>query len=263
MVTDALELQGLDVEDKERDLHSALYHGLIAVGIYAVLPPWFQQKFDEICNLISPTFRHKMKLKKVRRKSPKRKIPPTPPIKENTLLVERKETSLSAAGAKSSDGKEEIDEYKAFKAKVYEFNTKYSQEMLDGFILYWCDVNQKNGKMRWQEARYFHIGRRLAKWSKTSYHLQDEAASIKLDRTKKVKKSEPVNLQDRENVNITKQQEIASKQQEIAREREAANRKREEEQAEAKRGAVTMEEALGNNPTGALGKLMKKSNKNQ
>ena len=249
--------KGLTLEYQEQSVRRLLYYLFIAIDTYREMTVAEKNKTGYWYRLFKDTFPLKGFLKEKKRKRDKEKSPLHPSYKKESGVKEKEaETSLSASGANSSVDKEESPEYKAFRSKCYEFSTKYTQEMLDGFIDYWCDVNQKNGKMRWQEQRYFHIGRRLAKWSKTSYHLQDEAASIKLDRTKKGKKAEPVYLQVRENVNT-------SKQQEIAREREEANRKREEEQAEAKRGAVTMEEALGSNPTGALGKLMKKNNKNQ
>ena len=44
---------------------------------------------------------------------------------------------------------------------------KYSQEMLDEFIDYWTEPNQK-GKMRWEGEKFFHIGRRLGRWAKNN-----------------------------------------------------------------------------------------------
>lgn len=44
---------------------------------------------------------------------------------------------------------------------------KYSDEMLQDFIGYWCELDRKNKKkMRFEGEKYFSMGRRLARWAK-------------------------------------------------------------------------------------------------
>ena len=248
MVMDALELQGLDHENKEKELYAALHHALIAVGCYALLPPWFQQKFDEISSVISEIFRVKIKLKKNEKKKKKKMVPPTPPsIKEEKeeKLKEYDTHTIACAMGGSKGLKERKEE---FRLECKKYKGTYPDTMVDKFFKYWSQANRKSGLMRFELQDVFDVDARLESWSTTRYTLSDEETALKKQRRLAPKKSQPADT---------------AKQQEIAREREEANRKREEEFAEAKRGAVTMEEALGRNPTGALGKLMKTNNKNQ
>ena len=46
---------------------------------------------------------------------------------------------------------------------------KYSDEMVEDFVGYWTERNQATGKMRWQDAKYFDMARRLATSERMGY----------------------------------------------------------------------------------------------
>jgi len=167
----------------------------------------------------------------------------------------KQDKDLLFCACAQGDSKSLKERKEDFRKECDSYKGKYPDAVVDRFFKSWAQVNRKSGLMRFELQDAFDVDIRLESWAGNKYTIGDQEAALKKQRRSAPKKAQPADT--------AKQQEIASKQQEIAREREAANRKREEEQAEAKRGAVTMEEALGNNPTGALGKLMKKNNKNQ
>jgi len=43
---------------------------------------------------------------------------------------------------------------------------KYSDEMLQDFIEYWCEPNRSGKKMRFEAQNFFSMGRRLATWAR-------------------------------------------------------------------------------------------------
>ena len=46
---------------------------------------------------------------------------------------------------------------------------KYSDDMVENFVDYWAEPNQTTGKMRWQDAKYFDMARRLATSERMGY----------------------------------------------------------------------------------------------
>jgi hypothetical protein len=55
------------------------------------------------------------------------------------------------------------------KEKMGEYKDKYPREMLNEFFLYWTESSQtKKERLRYQDEKYFDVGRRLATWSKNA-----------------------------------------------------------------------------------------------
>ena len=55
---------------------------------------------------------------------------------------------------------------KAFENAVSEHSEKYSEQTLKDFTEYWCEMDLKKKKMRFEGQKFFGFGRRLATWAK-------------------------------------------------------------------------------------------------
>ena len=105
---------------------------------------------------------------------------------------------------------------------------KYDEQRLADFYNYWSEVNEKTGKMRFEEQRYWNTERRLKRWMNTSYSADNSAAALRLKRTQKKQAS---------GSSTAEQQAIAAK-------RAADNARLEQEIRERKAKAVSHEEYL-------------------
>ena len=105
---------------------------------------------------------------------------------------------------------------------------KYDEQRLADFYNYWSEVNEKTGKMRFEEQRYWNTELRLKRWMNTSYSADNSAAALRLKRTQK--KHAPGG-------SVAEQQAIAAK-------RAADNARLEQEIRERKAKAVSHEEYL-------------------
>lgn len=74
---------------------------------------------------------------------------------------EHKEGGGGPAAAKS-----DVEKAKDYlKESMLPYKDKYSREMLNEFFLYWTEGSQKNNKIRYQDEKFFDVGRRLATWA--------------------------------------------------------------------------------------------------
>ena len=105
---------------------------------------------------------------------------------------------------------------------------KYDEQRLADFYNYWSEVNEKTGKMRFEEQRYWNTELRLKRWMNTSYSADNSAAALRLKRTQKKQAS---------GSSVAEQQAIAAK-------RAADNARLEQEIRERKAKAVSHEEYL-------------------
>ena len=106
---------------------------------------------------------------------------------------------------------------------------KYDEQRLADFYNYWSEVNEKTGKMRFEEQRYWNTERRLKRWMNTSYSADNSAAALRLEREKK---------------KTVKHVATTVEQQAIAAKRAADNARLEQEIRERKAKAVSHEEYL-------------------
>ena len=163
---------------------------------------------------LSPFFVTKCNLKEGKRKGRKRKLPPTPPIKVKEGMVKDKKNTPTAA-------RREV-----FHQECLSFVGLYDTQLLSDFYNYWSEVNEKTGKMRFQEERYWSTERRLKRWVKNQYSSATTAAALRLEKAKKGKTKA---------VDTTKQQQAAA-------ERSDANDRLFQAIEENKRNAVSYEE---------------------
>ena len=119
---------------------------------------------------------------------------------------------------------------KAFWDACLKFEPEYDRQLLLKFYCYWAEQVNGTELMLWETKKSWNIRLRLKAWSKKSYQLDDEAATLRLERTKNKGTSKLT-------ANTIEQQAIAAK-------RAEDNEKLEREIAERKQGAVSYEEYL-------------------
>ena len=192
--------RGLTVDYKEQAVRQLLYHLYIAIDIYRYM-----------------TFSEKNILKERKRKRDKEKSPLHPSYKEReTEVKEKAQKNIYIAGRE------------VFHQECLGYVDKYDEQRLADFYNYWSEVNEKTGKMRFEEQRYWNTERRLKRWMNTSYSADNSAAALRLKRTQKKQAS---------GSSTAEQQAIAAK-------RAADNARLEQEIRERKAKAVSHEEYL-------------------
>jgi hypothetical protein len=89
---------------------------------------------------------------------------PTNQVKDNPDEIKK---GAAAAPAAKKASVQEVKE--ALKEKMGEYKDKYPREMLNEFFLYWTESSQtKKDRLRYQDEKYFDVGRRLATWNKNA-----------------------------------------------------------------------------------------------
>ena len=214
-VDQVLEVNGFCKGDKEL-LRQLLHRLYTAATIFHLMTEEQRALVERIMAQLSSHFVTKIKLKERKRKERQRKNPPHPLIKEKETKEKDEKTRTYAASRES------------FHQECLGFVGLYDTQLLSDFYNYWSEVNEKTGKMRFQEERYWSTERRLKRWVKNQYSSATTAAALRLEKAKKGK---------------TKAVDTA-KQQQAAAERDDANEKLFRQLEENKRNAVSYEEYL-------------------
>ena len=118
---------------------------------------------------------------------------------------------------------------KAFWDACLKFEPEYDRQLLLKFYCYWAEQVNGTDLMLWETKKSWNMRLRLKAWSKKSYQLDDEAATLRLERAKG---------------KMTKQTATTTEQQTIAAKRAEDNARLEQEIKERKQGAVSYEEYL-------------------
>ena len=119
-------------------------------------------------------------------------------------------------------------------------------DMLNDFYNYWTDVNPKTKKMRFEEQRYFSVGKRLQRWKKNEISNSIAASRIRLKRTQKQQAAE---------------QTEAEQSQAAAAIREQENAAREAKAEESKQQQMLTEDYIREHPDSLMAKIYKKTKK--
>ena len=119
------------------------------------------------------------------------------------------------------------DAKEAFHEECLKYVGQYDTQQLTDFYLYWSEENE-NGKMRFENERFWNTEKRLKRWVKNQYSSAITAAALRLSK-----------LQKQQGKDAT-----GAEQQRIAQERTDANDRLEQEIAERKKNAVSYEEWL-------------------
>lgn len=190
--------RGLTSDYKEQAVRQLLYHLYIALDIYRYMTCSEKNKAGYWYRMFRSSFSLTGFLKERKRKRDKEKSPLHPSYKE-------RETELKEKAQKNIY----IAEREDFHQECLGYVGMYDEQRLADFYNYWSEVNEKTGKMRFKEQRYWNTERRLKRWMNTSYSADNTAAAIRLKRTRK--KKEPEQVAEREDENTRLEQEIAER----------------------------------------------------
>ena len=215
-VDQVLEINGFCKGDKEL-LRQLLHRLYTAATMFHLMTEEQRALIGRIQTELSPFFVTKCNLKEGKRKGRKRKIPPIPPIKVKEGQVKDQKNTHTAARRE------------AFHQECLGYVGLYDTQLLSDFYNYWSEENPKTGRMRYEDERHWNTERRIKRWIKNQYTSEDTAAALRLEKTKKVKTKETVNI---------KQQQAATA------ERDDANEQLFRTIEENKKNAVSYEDYL-------------------
>ena len=208
--------RGLTEEGKEQAVRLLLYHLYTAIDIYRFMTFAEKNKAGYWYRVFRSSFSLRGFLKERKRKRDKEKSPLHPSYKEReTEVKEKAQKNIYIAGRE------------AFHQECLGYVDKYDEQRLADFYNYWSEVNEKTGKMRFEEQRYWNTERRLKRWMNTSYSADNSAAALRLKRTQK---------KQAYGSSVAEQQAAAKRAEDNAR--------LEREIRERKAGAVSYEEYL-------------------
>lgn len=81
-------------------------------------------------------------------------------------VTDKPEEHKEGGGGGPAAAKSDVEKAKDYlKESMLPYKDKYSREMLNEFFLYWTEGSQKNNKIRYQDEKFFDVGRRLATWA--------------------------------------------------------------------------------------------------
>ena len=215
-VDQVLEVNGFCKGDKEL-LRQLLHRLYTAATIFHLMTEEQRALVERIMAQLSSHFVTKIKLKERKRKERQRKNPPHPLIKEKETKEKDEKTRTYAASRE------------AFHQECLGYVGQYDTQLLSDFYNYWSEVNEKTGKMRFQEERYWSTERRLKRWVKNQYSSATTAAALRLEKAQKGK---------------SKEQATAKQQQAIVAQRDESNEQLFQAIEESKRNAISHEEYL-------------------
>jgi hypothetical protein len=208
-------MSGIDSKSVGQVVFTALRHVLMAVGIHEAMTVEERAVFEHMRKDTQKYFASKFDLKERKRSKEKKNLPPHPLLKEKETKEKEKQNPPTVCDARE-----------AFHQECLRYVGVYDNKSLAAFYNFWSEANPRTGKMRFQGKRYWNTETRLERWMQNQYSVADEAAAIRLKRTKK------------------QQTETADRQQAIVQSRSDDNARLEQEIEERKRNAVSYEEWL-------------------
>ena len=175
-----------------------------------------RKKADSVIELTKRMFFSKFILKeRKRQRKEKKNLPQSPSDKEKEKIKEKVEkTTPTAAGAKPILDE---DQLKFWNECAIYINNPYDEEMVRNFFHYWAEKDKKTGKMLWQTKRTWNTAFRLISWSKKSFTMRDEAASIDLNKRKQREAQQGGVQQKTKSVGIFRTHEPSKQEVKIAR----------------------------------------------
>ena len=222
--------KGLTKDGEEQAVRQLLFHLYTAIDTYH----YMTQAEKDAAGRWYRTFKTSFTLRnflKERKRHRERKNPPCTPLIRKGLLEKGSKISLSP---KRED--EAVEERrKMFWAELEQFIGKYNRQMVLQFY-YWAEEMKGVDQMRWEIQKSWNTSYRLAAWSKRSFNKNDEAAALRLERTKakSTQKESPLC---------------------IAAKREQDNAKLEQEMEQSKQNQMLTDEYLAKNPNGFLAQV--------
>ena len=229
-----LENNGLKGGEKEQQIKLVLTYAYMAVSMYREMSPEDRILASQWHKKFRRSYSLNKFLRERQRSSRKKSFPPAPPYLDKEVQDKDEIPSLSPARVrKTLQVRQEM-----FWNELLQYEGKYDRQMLLAFYYYWAEKVTGRRKMKMEVMTSWDTEYRLAAWSKRSFNKNDEAAEIRLERSKKSGGKQSVSGRAFSTVENT------AEQQAIAAKRAADNARLEQEIKERKAGAVSYEEYL-------------------
>ena len=231
-----IKICGYSSKNTESRLYALLYHQYAAIALYETASAADRSAVDAVAKRLKSLISIKFKLKeRGGRKKEKQENAPTPPKEkiEKKEVPDKKNTHTAKRDFSAS-----LDERRdAFRIDCFSFIGQYDNESVNDFFNYWSEENEETRKMRFEEERYWSLVRRIKRWMKNQYTSADNAATIRLKKTK---------------ASQSKEEKATEQLQAVAAIREQDNERREREQEQSKQNQELTDDYLKRNPNGLL-----------
>ena len=190
--------KGLSKDCGEQPARQLLLHLYTAIDIYRYMTQTEKDEAGRWYRVFKTSFSLRNFLKE-RKRHRERKNPPCTPLIRKDLLEKGSKMCLCV----ERDGEAFDERKKKFWAELEQYIGKYNRQMVLKFFYYWAEEMKGVNQMRWEIQKSWNTSYRLAAWSKRSYNKDDEAAALRLERTKakSAPKQPAVDTAEREDAN--------------------------------------------------------------
>ena len=227
-VTDLLELAAVSRDGAEQNLYEALYHMLTAVAVFEQMTDEERKLTIALKKKLEYFFSVSFSLKERKRRKEKEKFPPNPLIKEKAKQENREKPRVRVCDARED-----------FRKECLGFASQYDHQLLADFYYYWSEEDEQ-GRMRFQDVRFWNTEKRLKRWVQNQYSNEITAAAIRLKRHRRQQ---------------AKEQTAKEQQQQAADIRQQQDAQREQAMAESRQESMTTADYVARNPDGLMARI--------
>ena len=200
--------KGLTKDGEEQAVRQLLFHLYTAIDTYR----YMTQAEKDAAGRWYRTFKTSFTLRnflKERKRHRERKNPPCTPLIRKDSLEKAQKTLPPLSKNMETVGKGNLKErQRAFWAELEPYCSdrggKYKRKTVLKFFYHWAQEVKKTGTMRWENETAWTTEYALAGWSKKPFETYDEAAELRLERTKAKstqKEPSPLCTAEREDAN--------------------------------------------------------------
>ena len=201
--------RGLTTDYQDQTVRLLLYHLYVAMDIYRYMTFSEKNKAGFWYRTFKSSYRLTGFLKERKRRREKEKSPLHPSYKKESGVEEKAQNTLPPLSKNMETvGKGNLKErQQAFWAELEPYCSdrggKYKRKTVLKFFYYWAQEVKKTGTMRWENETAWTTEYALAGWSKKPFETYDEAAELRLERTKakSTQKESPLCTAEREDAN--------------------------------------------------------------
>ena len=200
--------KGLTKDGEEQAVRQLLFHLYTAIDTYR----YMTQAEKDAAGRWYRTFKTSFTLRnflKERKRHRERKNPPCTPLIRKDSLEKAQNTLPPLSKNMETVGKGNLKErQRAFWAELEPYCSdrggNYKRKTVLKFFYHWAQEVKKTGTMRWENETAWTTEYALAGWSKKPFETYDEAAELRLERTKAKstqKEPSPLCTAEREDAN--------------------------------------------------------------
>jgi hypothetical protein len=198
--------KGLTKDGEEQAVRQLLFHLYTAIDTYR----YMTQAEKDAAGRWYRTFKTSFTLRnflKERKRHRERKNPPCTPLIRKDSLEKAQKTLPPLSKNMETVGKGNLKErQRAFWAELEPYCSdrggNYKRKTVLKFFYHWAQEVKKTGTMRWENETAWTTEYALAGWSKKPFETYDEAAELRLERTKaKSTQKSPLCTAEREDAN--------------------------------------------------------------